>query len=72
MHALVPGDGLVEEFVIEPERILLREVVVALPFMRLNNIRFGGPRVKLHLVLVRGIKTLQFLLVLGNRILLFD
>ena len=72
MHALVPGDGLVEEFVIEPERILLSEVIVALSIMRLNNIGFSGPRVKLHLVLIRGIKTLQFLLVLGNRILLFD
>ena len=72
MHALVPGDGLVEEFVIELERILLSEVIVALTIMRLNNIGFSGPRVKLHLVLIRGIKTLQFLLVLGNRILLFD
>ena len=72
MHALVPGDGLVEEFIIEPKRILLSEVVVALTFMRLNNIGFSGPRVKLHLILVRGIKTLQFLLVLGNRILLID
>ena len=72
MHALVPGDGLVEEFVIELERILLSEVIVALSIMRLNNIGFSGPRVKLHLVLIRGIKTVQFLLVLGNRILLFD
>jgi hypothetical protein len=63
---------LVEEFVIEPERILLSEFVVALTFMRLNNIGFSRPRVKLYLVLVRGIKTLQFLLVLGNRILLID
>ena len=72
MHALVPSDRLVEEFVIEPERILLSEFVVALTFMRLNNIGFSRPRVKLYLVLVRGIKTLQFLLVLGNRILLID
>ena len=63
---------MVEEFVIEPERILLSEFVVALTFMRLNNIGFSRPRVKLYLVLVRGIKTLQFLLVLGNRILLID
>jgi hypothetical protein len=72
VHALVPSDRLVEEFVIEPERILLSEFVVALTFMRLNNIGFSRPRVKLYLVLVRGIKTLQFLLVLGNRILLID
>ena len=72
MHALVPSDRLVEEFVIEPERILLSEFVVALTFMRLNNIGFSRPRVKLYLVLVRGIKTLQFLLVLCNRILLID
>ena len=63
---------MVEEFVIEPERILLSEFVVALTFMRLNNIGFSRPRVKLYLVLVRGIKTLQVLLVLGNRILLID
>jgi hypothetical protein len=72
MHALVPSDGLVEEFIIEPERILLSEIVVALPIMRLDNIGFRGPCVKLHLVLVRGVKSLQFLLMLGNRIFLFD
>ena len=72
MHAFVPSDGLVEEFIIESERVLLSEIVVALPIMRLNNIGFCGPRMKLHLVLVRGVKSLQFLLMLGNRILLFD
>ena len=72
MHALVPSDGLVEEFIIELERVLLSEIVVALPIMRLNNVGFCGPRVKLHLVLVRGVKSLQFLLMLGNRIFLFD
>jgi hypothetical protein len=72
MHAFVPSDGLVEEFIIESERVLLSEIVVALPIMRLNNIGFCGPRMKLHLVLVRGVKSLQFLLMLGNRILLLD
>jgi len=72
MHALVPSDGLVEELIIEPERILLSEVVVALPIMRLNNIGLCGPSMKLHLVLVRGVKSLQFLLMLGYGILLFD
>ena len=72
MHALVPSDGLVEEFIIKLKGVLLSEVIVALPAMRFNNIGFRGPRVKLHLVLARGIKSLQFLLVLGNRILLFD
>ena len=68
----MPSDGLVEEFIIEPERVLLSKVVVAFPLMRLNDIGFLGTRVKLHLVLVRGIKTLQFPLVLGYGILLFD
>jgi len=72
MNALMPGDGLVEEFVIEPERILLSEIVVALPIMRLDNIGFRGPCVKLHLVLIRGVKYLQFLLMLCYGILLFD
>ncbi len=72
MDALVPSDGLVEEFIIEFKGILLSEIVVALPAMRFNNIRFRGPRVKFHLVFVRRIKSLQFLLVLGNRILLFN
>ncbi len=72
MHALMPGDGLMEEFIIKFKGILLSEIVVALPTVRFNNIGFRGSRVKFHLVFVRGIKSLQFLLMLGNRILLFD
>jgi len=72
VHTLMSGNWLNKHFVVELKGVLLCQVVVTFPFMRLNNVGFCSSSMKLHLVLLWGIQTLELFLVNGYSILLFD
>ena len=72
MYTFMSGNWLLEEFIVEPQWVLLRQVVIAFTFMWLNNVGLCSTGVELDLILLRRIMFLQLLLVLCYGIFLFD